>query len=43
MIIPFDKESEIGRIRLGDVLFGSVCANVLKPVEGDESEQRHIT
>jgi hypothetical protein len=28
---------------LGDVLFGSVCANVLKPVEGNESEQIHVT
>jgi len=28
---------------LGNVLFGSVCANVLKPVEGNGSEQRYIT
>ena len=38
--LPFDKEPEIGPIRVGDMLFGCVSANVLKPVEGNECEHR---
>jgi hypothetical protein len=38
--LPFDKEPEIGPIRVGDMLFGCVSPNVLKPVEGNECEYR---
>ena len=38
--LPFNKDPEIGPIRVGDMLFGCVSANVLKPVEGNECEHR---
>ena len=36
----FDKIPEIGPIRMGDLFFACVSANVLKPVEGTECEHR---
>jgi hypothetical protein len=36
----FDKTPEIGPIRMGDLFFACVSANVLKPVEGTECEHR---
>ena len=36
----FDNEPEIGHIRVGDLFFACVTANVLKPVEGTECEHR---
>ena len=36
----FDKKPEIGPIRVGDLFFACVSANVLKPVEGTECEHR---
>ena len=41
--LPFGKEPEIGPIRVGDMLFGCVSANVLKPVEGNECEHREAS
>ncbi|HVD07521.1 MAG TPA: hypothetical protein VNB67_03675, partial [Nitrososphaeraceae archaeon] len=36
----FDKIPEIGPIRMGDLFFACVSANVFKPVEGTECEHR---
>jgi len=36
----FDNVPEIGPLRVGDLFFACVSANVLKPVEGTECEHR---
>jgi hypothetical protein len=41
--LPFDKEPEIGPIRVGDMLYGCVSANVLNPTEGTECEHRETS
>ena len=41
--LHFDNESEIGPFRVGDMLFGCVSANLLKPVEGNECEHREAS
>jgi hypothetical protein len=41
--LVFDKTPEIGPIREDDYFFACVSANVLKPVEGNECEHRHIS
>ena len=41
--LPFDKDPETGPIRVGDMLFGCVSANVLNPTEGTECEHRETS
>jgi len=41
--LPFNKDPEIGPIRVGDMLFGCVSANVLNPTEGTECEHRETS
>ena len=41
--LPFDKITEIGTIRVGDMLFACVSSNVIKPVEGNECEHRETS
>ena len=38
--LHFENDTEIGPIRVGDMLFGCVSANVLNPTEGTECEHR---
>jgi hypothetical protein len=40
---PFDKNPDIGPIRVGDLFFACVSANELNPPEGTECEHREIT
>lgn len=41
--LRFDNESELGPIRVGDMLFACVSANVLNPTEGTECEHRETS
>jgi len=41
--LPFNKDPEIGPIRVGDMLFGCASANVLNPTEGTECEHRETS
>ena len=45
LFVPFlfDKNPEIGSIRVGDLFFACVSANELNPPEGTECEHREIT
>ena len=45
LFVPFlfDKNPEIGPIRVGDLFFACVSANELNPPEGTECEHREIT
>jgi hypothetical protein len=45
LFVPFlfDKNPDIGPIRVGDLFFACVSANELNPPEGTECEHRQIT
>jgi hypothetical protein len=45
LFVPFlyDKNPDIGPIRVGDLFFACVSANELNPPEGTECEHREIT
>lgn len=42
VMFKFDRDTDIGKIQLGDEFFACVSANELNPPEGTECEKRHV-
>jgi hypothetical protein len=41
-MFTFDRNTDIGKIQLGDEFFACVSANALNPPSGTACEKRHI-
>jgi len=42
VMFNFDRNTDIGKIQLGDEFFACVSGNELNPPEGTECEKRHV-